>query len=507
MTETKKSIWDKIFPIHKDELPKFFLTAFMLMFTIYIYSILRNTKDTLMLSHLGAELISTTKLWCVLPSAVVFMLVYTKLANVATRTSLYHGLIWFFVGFFVLFNFVLYPNIDSLLINMDGAIQKMPYMKYLLQMISGWPIVLFYMLSELWGSVMMALMFWQLANQITSITESKRFYPLFLFVGQAGLFISGMVSKGASISKDLAPEMAAKAWHGFLTNVTFSVLACGMALSLCLILLGKLIGKDSINDVTKGSSTKKKKVRMGFGESLKYIMSSKYIGLITMLILCYGISINLVEGIWKASVNMNYAADKGGIQQFFGGIQIWTAIAGSAAMLIGSYVLSHMRWRTGAMLTPFMIMFTGVLFYVFIIFRDGGMIAPMVIAIGSTPLYLAVMFGGAQNVLSKATKYAFFDPTKEMSYIPLDEELKSKGKAAADVIGGRLGKSAGAAIQWGMLQIGFMFDPNVSLISLASYFFVIFCVILIIWFLSAYSLDKEFYKKVEENKACGECME
>ena len=47
--------------------------------------------------------------------------------------------------------------------------------------------------------------------------------------------------------------------------------------------------------------------------------------------------------------------------------------------------------------------------------------------IALNPLVLAVLFGFAQNVLSKATKYSFFDPTKEMSYIPIDNELKTKG--------------------------------------------------------------------------------
>jgi len=501
-TQSATSIWDKMFPVHKSELPKFIYTSLMLMFTIYVYSIVRNTKDTLLLSHLGAELISTTKLWSVFPSAVIFMLVYTKLANSLTRTAIYNYLIWFFVGFFVIFDVLLYPNLNHLLLNVDGLVVKMPYMKYLLEMIAGWPVVLFYVLSELWGSIMMALMFWQLANQITAISESKRFYPLFLLIGQAGLLISGVFSKyyaDPEVHSD--PEVTKQLWQHFLNVMTITILVSGIGMTMCLSLLGKLIGKDTINDVTKGSC-KKTKVRLGFVDSLKYILSSKYIGLITILILCYGTSINLVEGIWKASVNMNFAGNMGAIQNFFGSIQMWTAVMGIISMYGGSYLLSMIRWRTGALLTPIMILVTGILFYVFIIFREGGVISPMIIALGSTPLYLAVIFGGAQNILSKSVKYAFFDSTKEMSYIPLDEDLKTKGKAAADVIGGRLGKSTGAGIQWGMLQVGYMFSPNVTLISLATYFFIIFSVVLIIWFISAYSLDKEFYKKIEENKAC-----
>ena len=59
----------------------------------------------------------------------------------------------------------------------------------------------------------------------------------------------------------------------------------------------------------------------------------------------------------------------------------------------------------------------------------------------------ALPFGTVQNVASKVTKYSLFDPCKEMAYIPLGPEVRSKGKAAVDVLGARLGRSLGSVVQ------------------------------------------------------------
>src|SRR5690606_31312605 len=78
---------------------------------------------------------------------------------------------------------------------------------------------------------------------------------------------------------------------------------------------------------------------------------------------------------------------------------------------------------------------------------------------------------------------------KEMAYIPLDEELKTKGKAAVDVIGGRAGKAGGAGVQ----QLLFILLATGETIAIAPFSFFVFIVICFGWILS----DKILGKKVD----------
>ena len=85
-----------------NELSKFIISSFVMLFTLYVLSILKGAKDTLIVIELGAELISTIKLYGVLPFAVMFTLTYIKLANVFTRLQIYHLLNFCFISFFVI---------------------------------------------------------------------------------------------------------------------------------------------------------------------------------------------------------------------------------------------------------------------------------------------------------------------------------------------------------------------------------------------------------------------
>merc|ERR1711920_852349 len=83
------------------------------------------------------------------------------------------------------------PNIS--LFHFDFSVQKNSYpnFRYIIAIIENWSYSLYFVLAELWGSVMLSLMFWQTANQVFKITEAKRLYPLFGLVAQLGVIISG----------------------------------------------------------------------------------------------------------------------------------------------------------------------------------------------------------------------------------------------------------------------------------------------------------------------------
>ena len=448
---------------------------------IFIYSTQRIIKDTLVVSGLGAELISTMKLWGITPSAIIVMLLYAKLSDRFDKTFIFHLFNSMFVGYFLIFTILISPNIDYFKLDLGYIKNSLPYLRYPVIMVENWSYTFYYILAELWGSVMLSLMFWQTANQVFKINQAKRLYPLFALIGQLGMIMSNL-TVSFSTNKSLVHS-----WQESLVYINLSVTVGGIILSaLYFYLTNYLVDRNIINAET----VKKGRKKVSFFDGIKHVLSSRYIALITLLIICYGASINLVEGIWKAQARAAYP-DRQSYAAFMANIQLYTAVVSAVAMIFGSYIMNKISWRSAAIITPVTIFITGILFFTFTIFQSK--ISPLPVSL--SPLMLAVLFGSFQNVGSKGVKYAFFDSTKEIAYIPLDETLKSKGKAAADVVGGRFGKSGGALITFILLL-----SPGADLISISPVLFGFFLIIICIWFISVHFLSKEFQIKASNSQ-------
>jgi len=112
--------------------------------------------------------------------------------------------------------------------------------------------------------------------------------------------------------------------------------------------------------------------------------------------------------------------------------------------------------------------------------------------LSTSTLGMTAFFGSMQNCFARASKYTFFDATKEMAFVPLSTESKQKGKAAIDGVGSRLGKSGGSMIHQGLLV-------TFGTVSLSAPFVGIILLITIgSWMLSVKSLGQQF-QEIEDN--------
>lgn len=477
-----------LWPVYTYELKKLLPMFFMFFCISFNYTILRDTKDTLIVTAAGAEAIPFLKSFGVVPAAIIFMVIYAKLSNMLSRENLFYVTLIPFIIFFGLFAFVMYPAREALLptASADALRAYLPGgWVGLAAAYHNWMYSLFYILAELWGSVVLSLLFWGFANQITRVTEAKRFYSLFGLGANIALLVSGpAIVYVSDIRKKLPADV--DAWQVSLNYLMAMVVIAGIGIMATYWWINRYVLTDiRFYDPNEKGPAKKKKAKMSLGESFKFLFTSKYILCLAVLVIAYGISINLVEVTWKSQVKLQYP-NYNDYSTFMGYFSTITGFVTILMMLfVGGNVIRHKGWTFAALITPVVLLITGVAFFGFVIFRDSmlGYIA----SIGTTPLFLAVIFGAAQNIMSKSSKYSLFDPTKEMAYIPLDDESKVKGKAAVDVVGARLGKSGGSVIQLGLLTLG-------SLATITPYIGIILMFIIAGWIVAATSLGKQFNK-------------
>ena len=479
-----------LWPIHTYELKKFLPLAFIMFCILFNYTVLRDTKDTLVVNSAGAGAITFLKLYCVTPAAVLFVIIYAKLTNVLSRENVYYAVITPFILFFALFGFVIYPNLEVLHPAQASVLamqEAYPRLVGFIDIYAYWSFSLFYVLSEIWGSAMIALMFWQFANYIVKMKEAKRFYGLFAVIANVALIFSGQFV--GFCSKDIQQYFPTKeaAWEVSLYLLMGAVFIFGLvAMGIFRWMFKNILTDKRYFDPAEQNHPMKKKEKPSLAESCKIIFKSPELGLIAILIIAYGITINLVEVQFKHQLGLFYSGDKGGYNFFMGQFSSLTGILTILfGLFVGSNILRRVSWFKAAVITPLVVSFGGGLFFIFTFAEE---IADYILKTVSMEAVVAATFlGAAIVIISKAIKYILFDSTKEMAYIPLNDELKTKGKAAVDVIGGRAGKAGGAFVQ-NILLIGF---ATKDVVLIAPYAFVVFVVICLAWLFAVKVLSKK----------------
>ena len=496
LTKLRNSKFRQImWPIKSSELVKFVPMSLLMFCILLSYNIVRSIKDSLIVTKVAPEVINFIKLWVEMPAGVLIVLIYSLLCNRMSTERVFRLIVAIFLIFFSFFVYAVYPyqsffHPDPSLV--DLYISQYPHLKWFIKLWGQWTFVLFYVMGELWPLVVFSLLFWQLANKITKTEEAKRFYTFFSLFGQSSLLISGSVivyfSSGKHILYPFLQHLEDQT-EIMIKSMMVVVLSSG----ILVLALHKFIEKKIISDPRHFQpKNKAKTLELGLGDSIKTVLSSRYLWLTCILLLSYGMSMNLIEGLWFSKVK-NYYQTTEKFVNYQGTVLMWTGAFTMICSLIGSSLIRYFGWICGALATPIMIILVGSIFFILCILESRLDEFFYILHIGS-PAYLIVFAGGLQNVLGKGVKYSLFDASKEMLYIPLDDELKTKGKAAVDVIGAKIGKSSGAVMQF----LIFTIFPQASYEDIIPFLLTLFISICVFWICGVVMLNQK-YKELLAN--------
>lgn len=378
----------------------------------------------------------------------------------------------------------------------DAAAEFVPQgLMGLVKVAQYWTFSLFYCAAELWGSVVISVLFWSLANEVCTISEAKSVYPLMGIAANVALVLSGNFVKLVNTQIAVGNTYVSLCWlvGGILVMTSF------MALSKAV--LDKFVIGDYCSLDPTTASKPKGKTKGNLAQSFGIIRESPKISNLAILVMSYGISHRLFEFAWKASLRALYPTAQA-YQTVLAEVAIATGWATITFMILGKFVFQYLGWGAAASATPVaMLTSGGVFFALSLVAGSAAATGGSTLFFGLDPASLAfvgVAAGAVTQVFARSSKFSLFDPAKEMVYIEMSKEEKSKGKAAVDLIGSQIGKSGGAWVTQALLLITGSMTASLPIIA------TVFMAVIVTWLNAVRNLGSMIRKEEEEKSTVHE---
>ena len=482
-----------LWPIHNFELKKFLPMSFLMFAVLFVYTAVRDLKDVFVQNYAalgGTEMIAPLKGIFVLPTSLLVAMMFASLVSKFGMQKTFYIVVSFFATFFFVFAFILFPNASKIHWSAETMIrmkESLPgFLCYVIPCIGNWSYSLFFILAETWGSLAISSLFWFFANQITKKTEVNRFYALYSLIGNIGVYFAGVATEKMSHVEGAEFDRNVK------LLVSTAVVFCIISMVLYYYINKVVLADPKLYDPSQ-IKPKKKKAKVGFLAGIKILFSNKYLFLIFMLPISYGIGMNIYEGIFKAHIKA-MSTNPNDTGRVMGQLSQITAISTILLTFLSTYILRTFKWKYAALVTPVAFIVLGAAFFFMMIHgRMGG-----THFLGMSVPVVALWLGMIVDAFAKGIKYCLFDTTKGIAYRPLDPDTQAQGQGAVEIVGGRGGKGLGAMIS--MMFTSVMF-PGSKLLDHVYSFFAIFIVILLAWILSCNSLGTLYEEKNAEQSA------
>ena len=138
----------------------------------------------------------------VLPISCIFLVLYSYATQKFSRATLFNIVVGIFLALYTGFA-LLYPHHEMMHFHGFAAHMLDTYptgFAGAIGMVRNWMFTLFYCTSELWGDVVLSLLFWGLANETTSLRDAPLLYPLFGVGANVAQTLAGRILSAFSSS-------------------------------------------------------------------------------------------------------------------------------------------------------------------------------------------------------------------------------------------------------------------------------------------------------------------
>lgn len=478
-----------LFHTHKEQ-QKCILMSLLIFMTVVGYNIMRGMKETVLrkLSATGAaSYIPFVKIFLVMPVSIILGFLYLYLRHKTGISRSYYVVSSVFLAYFALFTFHIIPNIEYYTADPDWILSMQttyPFYKYIIGLMGNLPSALYYVFAELWGTFTLVIMFWSMANDIFTTDEASRVYPILSLFSSVSIIVSSYIIKSLSICSNP------------LEQSTLVILALGICMLLIVYKLNP--SPDQKQTTTDTSSdnkliSKKSKKKMPLYQSFKTAVQTPHILYMAICVVSFSILINIVETSLKEKLYFYYDTDQAYLDYY----SFFTYSKGTLSLLANFcnvYLLRKYGWFRIAMITPVLCIITANFF----LYHNAGIVPDFIMQIfQSSDMNFTMMWVACYGMIGTyAAKYAFFDTTQQMAYIPLPEEIRANGKAAADGIGGRLGKSGSGFILSGLLAFTAAESSSQGILHIAPYLIIITTLLSILWIWAMLKLSHSYYSQL-----------
>jgi AAA family ATP:ADP antiporter len=438
----------------KKETVKHVILGSMFFCNLGVYTLIRDLKDVMLVTACGAESIPFMKTWVNFPLSISFMMFFTKMCHGNIKQQNIYRIIYFTVfGTYMILGYVLYPNRELLSPSLN--ISSLYIHKSLILIINNWISALFYALSTIWGSTIVTLLFWLTANNYVKKDNATVVYPLFGVLSNFSLIICGTITKYLSNLHRLD-------WNMTVQSMMMVIFVFGMLNALLYEILVRNYEMINMKEYKPKTNND-----ISFIEGLKNMISTPFVFYMVVLLACYGSAGNLIDTVWKYNIR-EYYQNPSDYSKFMGTLSSSKGIVSIVTMVVSSFTLKRIPYKITVMITPILLSSMGLIFFV--------------LNLNNPNPYIIALFGSLIQIMVKSVKYAFFDPNKEIAFMSMSDEIKTKGKATIDLLSNSLGKS-GISL---FLQLMIVFVG--SIVEIIPYLLIVFFLISTVWIRSAYKI-------------------